>query len=360
MTPTASNKRKAVEHLFRYLDARPGPLLFVYERAFDAIVAEAKDYVKRTKREVEFLCVDGIAPSILYQRLTEADKFLCAYNLTFGTSLTDQVLVMTERATTLSLKAYTLADLSDAFFDVFQACPDQISLLNEKLIRTLQNSAELEVKNRDGTSLRISLDKSFDWVNIDGFTEAQFDLTCNLPVGEVATYSPHVNGVIYFTGSLLGTIPIGRKYGPIRKPIRIEIDNNIATNIECDNKQLQHDLAFCLYLDTYTNHVNEIGIGTNDSVRGELPGLNYKYEENHYGFHLGFGASLAQQNVTRLTPHHLDLIFNSAEIIIDGRLLFDGEFRLEHFPEADTNQPLRLSKRSCCGVYSNLPAGFCT
>src|ERR1043165_275791 len=293
------SRRKAIEHLFRYLDARPGRLLFAYEAAFRPIVEEAKQYLLESRQDVDFVPVEEYAASELYERLTAADKFLCAYNLTFREGLTERVLVMTERATTLSLRAYTIADLSAAFFDVFQSCPDRIKLLNVKLIRALQTSSEMEVTDPNGTNLRIKLNKSYDWVNIDGFTEAKFDLTCNLPVGEVATYSPSVNGVIEFTGSLLGTIPIGRKYGAVRAPIKIEIKDNVATRIECENKLLQDDLEFCLGFDSYTNHVNEVGIGTNDAVRGTLSGLNYKYEENHYGFHLGFGASLAQQNVTR-------------------------------------------------------------
>jgi aminopeptidase len=354
-----SKKRRAIEHLFRYLDARPGRLLFAYEATYQPIANEAILFARETGLDVDFLPVDECKPSDLFNHLTSAEKFLCAYNTTYGTGMSGNALIMTERATTLSLRAYTLADLSAAFFDVFQSCPDRIKSLNERLIRTLQHGRALTIRDPNGTHLEIQLDAAYDWVNLDGFNEAAFDLTCNLPIGEVATYSPSVNGLIRFSGALLGTIPIGRKYGAIHHPIVLEINNNCVTHVEAQNKQLQRDLEFCLFFDFYTNHVNEVGIGTNYVIRGPMTGLNYKYEENHYGFHLGFGASLAQQNVTRRTPHHLDLIFESATIALDGPILFDGDFRFEEFPESQSDSPLRLAARTCCGMLANISGESC-
>jgi leucyl aminopeptidase (aminopeptidase T) len=77
----------------------------------------------------------------------------------------------------------------------------------------------------------------------------------------------------------------------------------------------------------HTRNVCEIGFGTNRSIR-TLTGLNYSFEEKHYGFHLGFGATLAQQNVQRETDHHLDLLFSECILELDGRVVFDGEYRV--------------------------------
>ena len=79
-----------------------------------------------------------------------------------------------------------------------------------------------------------------------------------------------------------------------------------------------------------------------------IRGFNYKHEESRLGFHLGFGASLAQQNVERLTPHHLDLLLQDCRLYLDGVLLFDGEYRFDQFPEAIAETPLRTTSRSCC------------
>lgn len=345
-----TKQRVAIAHLFQYLDARPGRLLVAYEQAYLPIARALTLYARETGRDVDLLPVDKVAPAELFSRLTDAEKFLCAFNRTFGPGLSDRVLVMAERATTLSSRAYTLADMSAVFFDVFQACPDDIRLRNAQLIRILQQGRRLTITDPHGTWLEVELADDYDWVNMDCFSEADFDLTCNLPVGEVATYSPRVSGDVRFVGALLGTIPIGRKYGAVTTPIEFEIQANQVTRIVAQDSGLQRDLEFCLFFDDYTHLVNEIAVGTNPNVPDPLLGFNYKYEENRCGFHMGFGASLAQQNVERLTPHHLDLVFERSTVSLDGQVLFDGGYHIDRFPAASQDTPLRLAPRTCCGV----------
>jgi leucyl aminopeptidase (aminopeptidase T) len=194
----------------------------------------------------------------------------------------------------------------------------------------------------------VEFDEQYEWVNQDGYTEADYALTMNLPMGEVATYTPNVDGELVFVGGLLGTIPIGRKHGPVREPVRMHIVNGHLAELETADPVLQGDLEFCLHFDRYTSQVNEIGFGTNPAISGPVRGFNYKHEESRLGFHLGFGASLAQQNVERLTPHHLDFLLDDCEMFLDGRLLFDGDYHLEEFPEAVAGVPLRITSRSCC------------
>jgi leucyl aminopeptidase (aminopeptidase T) len=151
-----------------------------------------------------------------------------------------------------------------------------------------------------------------------------------------------------FAGGLLGTIPIGRKYGPIRQPIRLRIEAGKVIDLEVSDPGLRRDLEFCLYFDRYTSQVNEIGFGTNPAIRRPVRGYNYKHEESRMGFHLGFGASLAQQNVERLTPHHLDFLLEDCVMHLDGALLFDGSYHPDNFAAATSGDPLRLSARTCC------------
>ncbi len=345
------NNQLAVEHLFQYLDARPGRLLFAYESSYLPIVTAVRKFLQQKPHEVDFLVVEDCTPEVLFDKLSSAEKFLCAFNRTFGSGLTEQVKIMTERATTLGTRAYTLADLSAAFFGVFQTCPSDIQFLNRRLIRVLQQGKKLTITDQNGTHLEVALSPTYDWVNMDCFTELDFDLTVNLPVGEVATYSPKVEGELYFTGALLGTIPIGRKYGAVKKPIYFEISDNSVNRIRADDSNLQRDLEFCLYFDEYTHYVNEVAVGTNVAVPRPLLGFNYKYEENGFGFHMGFGASLAQMNVERLTPHHLDLVFESSKVVLDGEVLFDGKYHLDRFPASEVEVPLRLAARTCCGFF---------
>ena len=115
-----------------------------------------------------------------------------------------------------------------------------------------------------------------------------------------------------FIGGLLGTIPIGRKYGPITRPIHLRIEDGRLTELSTDDERLLADLRFCFEFDHYTGQVNEIGFGTNTSITGPLRGFNYKHEESRLGFHLGFGASLAQQNVETLNEAKVTRIVTTA------------------------------------------------
>lgn len=342
---------RAINHFFQYLDARPGRPLLAYVQDFAPVVDAMAEYVAITGEEIDFLPVERCSIEELYNRLTGAEKFVCAFNPTFGPGLTDYVRTMIERVTTLSVRAYTVTDMSAAFFTTLQSDPRAIQSLNARLIRVLQSASEMTITTQSGSRLVIDLSSEYNWVNMDCFTEADYDLPCNLPVGEVATYSPSVNGTVSFMGGLLGTIPIGRKYGAITEPVHLEIVDNRVTRIDTGNPALKRDLEYCLFFDEHTSSVNEIALGTNDAIPRRILGFNYKYEENRVGFHLGFGASLAQQNVTRLTPHHLDFIFDDAVVAVDGVTLFDGEYRLHRFSASDGDEPLRLSHRSCCGFH---------
>lgn len=341
--------RRACAHLFQYLNMRPGVPLVAYEPAFQPVVDALLVYASELNLPLEVLDVTTVSVSDLDARLEAADKFLCAYNRTFGTGFAPYIDVMAQYTIDRAAHSYTITDMSKAFFGVFQECPTDIVALNAALIRILQAGRNLVVTDSHGSRLEAELRPEYDWVNMDGFSEADFDLTCNLPVGEVASYSTRVNATLRFAGSLLGTIPIGRKYGYVEDPIEIDIAGGKVTRLKCSSSALQRDLEFCLYWDAHTSTVNELGFGTNGSVLPPLLGFNYKYEENRKGFHLGFGASLAQQNVERLTPHHLDMLFADSQMELDGELLFDGtSYRLDAFPAATSGAPLRVAAASCC------------
>lgn len=344
-------KIKAVEHLFTYLDARKGDLIIFYEKSYEPVMKAIREFLDiNDRKDVIINRVNDYSGEEIFKILTESEKFLCAFNPTWDVGFSTKMDIMSERAMEHAYKAYTLSDMSAVFFDVFQACPHIIKELNKRLIRCFQTGHEMIITDNNGSCITVHLDDSYDWVNMDCFSEVDFNLTCNLPVGEVATYAPKVNGEIFFTGAVLGTIPIGRNHGVIKDPVYFKIIDNAITEIKTSNKKLLEDLETCLYFDKYTHLVNEIAVGTNYGVPAPLKGFNYKYEENQFGFHIGFGASLAQQNVERLTPHHLDLVFDNSTVHLDGKLLFDGDYHLDNFPASEIDMPLRLAKQSCCTI----------
>jgi leucyl aminopeptidase (aminopeptidase T) len=299
----------------------------VYERAYSNIVEALRQYANGEGREVRTLAVEPLDDRELFDLLSGADKFVCAFNRQYRPGLAPHVRVMIERATTLAGRAYTLSDLSDVFFEVFQVSPDRIADLNRRIHAAVRGRAAMRITDTNGTDLHVGLSDRYEWVHIDGFVDAALELTVNLPPGEIATYSDDVHGVIRFRGGLLGTIPIGRKYGFIDEPITFVIEHNRVVSVHARDPHLQQDLEFCLDFTPQTRAVCEIGLGTHPAIRS-LCGLNYTYEEKHYGFHLGLGASLAQQNVERVTEHHLDLLFAESRVVVDGQLLFDGEYHV--------------------------------
>lgn len=315
--------RRAAGHLLDYLDGRPGRPLVAYEADY-AYVARALSAVAAERgTHIELLAVEGVAPEELRRCLASADKFLCAFNRRYQNGFDERVRLLIEYATSRAERAFTLSDISDDFIRIFQVPPARITDLNRRVAARLSEAREVRVTDPAGTDLHIGLSRAYEIVHIDGFSESAHGLTVNLPPGEVATYSDSVRGVIRFRGGLLGTIPIGRKYGFIDEPVTLYIEDGRVVHVECKDAALLEDLYFCLDLTPFTRNVCEIGFGTHPAIR-ELKGLNYTFEEKHHGFHLGFGATLAQQNVERVTDHHLDLLFADARVEADGAVLFDG------------------------------------
>lgn len=328
MQPQRDPRRtRAANHLLDYLEVRAGTLTALYESAYQDIIAELLIAAEQRGSHVRAYNVDNINLDEITQILDRAEKFLCAFNNHYANGIDDKIRRMIQFGVERSSCAYTLTDISDVFWDIFQVPPSTICAINQKLAEALNHGHILHVKDDCGTDLRIVLRREYDIIHIDGYQDAALDLTVNLPPGEVATYSDDVSGTIWFQGGLLGTIPIGRKHGLIIEPVGFKLVNNRISDVYCKDDGLRNDILYCLDFSAFTRNICEIGFGTHPAIR-ELLGLNYTYEEKHYGFHIGFGATLAQQNVQRETDHHLDLLFSDCTLSLDGRIIFDGEYQL--------------------------------
>lgn len=320
-------RTRAADHLLDYLEARAGALTVLYEPSYQDIIAELLVTSERRGSIIQSHSIERLSLDEITEILNGAEKFLCAFNNHYANGVDDKIRCMIQFGVERASCAFTLTDISEVFWDIFQIAPSAICAISRKVAEALSQATNLHVKDNRGTDLLIVLRPEYDIVHIDGFQDAALDLTVNLPPGEVATYSDDVSGVIWFCGGLLGTIPIGRKYGQITEPVGFKLVKNRITEVYCQNEGLRNDLLFCLDFSSFTRNVCEIGFGTHPAIR-DIHGLNYTYEEKHYGFHIGLGATLAQQNVQRETDHHLDLLFADCTLTLDGKVVFDGEYRL--------------------------------
>lgn len=320
--PTAD----ALAHFARYLANPTGECLFVFEPAYRHIARGLAAAGGPVDDIVEIACLDAasVGPDALSEMLGTSPVCF-AFDRRYGTSRTRIGERLAELARNRQQLTFTLCDCADRFDQLFAVPPERITELNRGLLaRLIGTEGTMHVKDGNGTDLYIELSSEYDWVSIDGFEERRHDLTINLPPGEVATFPASVNGSVQFTGALLGTIPIGRKHGYVSEPVTLTIEASRVVEIRAADDALRRDLEFCLRHAPFADHVCEIGLGTHPAIRS-LVGLNYTFEEKHYGFHMGFGASLAQQNVERVTDHHLDLLFDRCVVEVGGEILFDGD-----------------------------------
>lgn len=323
MTPGANDARfVAASHLAMYLDNDSGAVLFAHAEPYADIAAACEIACRR--RGIDFISRPAEQGSLseLTSTLAAHPAVCLAFNRTYGASPPESTRALIEAARERKGLTWTLADVAHRFDQIFAVPPEEIVASNTALRERARTWKHLVVRSPTGTALEIELSPRYEWVSIDGFEERAAGLVVNLPPGEIATYPAQISGTIRFVGALLGTIPIGRKHGLINAPLEIVIDDGAVGEVR-GSGSLPDDVRFCLSVSEHAGLVCEVGLGTHPAIRS-LEGLNYSYEEKHYGFHVGFGAALAQQNVERITDHHLDLLFADAVIEADGVVVFDG------------------------------------
>lgn len=205
-------------------------------------------------------------------------------------------------------------DYGPYFRAAFSIAPQRIDELNSRLIDIAGSATHLAFSNGKGSWLGATLRSARKWTSVNG--RGNFDLV----PGEIATHCDDINACVQFTGTFLGTIPFAIKYGVIAAPVTIVVEQSRVVRIASDNAALKRDLESYLSAHPSNSTIEELGIGTNEGVRG-LYGRNAGFEERHCGLHLGLGGGAKGS-------HHLDLIFDSGTIQFDERIVFDGEYRI--------------------------------
>ena len=219
-----------------------------------------------------------------------------------------------------------LLDIDTKLFnEAFKESPNVLRQRNRKILDAVSKSSMLKVTNKAGTNLEMTWQTEYGWMCHDGFDGWQYEF----PPGEVYARPQNVQGTLVLCAAMLGTIPIGRKYGLLKRPeVTLFIEKSKIVSISAKNTALMEDLEFCLSTDESTATAEEIGIGTNGGIK--LRGLNYPSEERFLGLHLGFGAPVPRPDfVERATDHHLDFILPDITLVAGDTMIFDsGRFVL--------------------------------
>jgi hypothetical protein len=214
----------------------------------------------------------------------------------------------------------------DTFVRIFSVDPQLIRHINQALLAITNRASEWRVTSRLGTDLTVQLDKT-TWPLIDynGFGELDYEL----PPGEILTHPASVDGSLVLAGLMIGTLPIGRKYGCLEQPLlRIEFEGGTVQRVHSPVEELQTDVRFCLSVEDGLTKVGEVATGTHIGMSG-VTGLNYEYEERYPGFHLGLGVSQVDEAIggQRQSEHHLDFVLlNSTISFGDVCVMQDGQF----------------------------------
>jgi hypothetical protein len=173
--------------------------------------------------------------------------------------------------------------------------------------------ARISYSSESGQESALELDcGGVKWVMQTGFEETDYVL----PSGEVATCPKSVEGVVAPGGWIIGTLPLGAKYGRISPgEIALRFSGGQIISVSGTNRELCADVEMLLTRIPSLLNVSEVAVGmslgvANAAAEAAQP-VGHLWHERHFGFHMGLGARLPETDHPHLasTGHHLDLVF---------------------------------------------------
>ena len=220
-----------------------------------------------------------------------------------------------------SERLWLLPDVNDSLFDaLFAASLDELRALGDALLTRLRGVENVRLIGPGDTELTVLVSRDERaWHSFVGGTCEHL-----LPAGEVAARPLSVDGLLDFTGSMIGTVPFGQKYGLIRLgDLRLEFRESRVVSLGGSHASLVADLECLIGTWPCVGVAGEIGIGFHPAVR-VLTGRGYQWEERHRGVHLALGSELEENlrtNEERSCQHHIDLVLDQtdAKTFIAGR-----------------------------------------
>lgn len=198
---------------------------------------------------------------------------------------------------------------------------EQVQIAIAKLYKILKKAKTIKVTDPFGTDLTVKLSPKLRWVPCDGQITKAGEWS-NLPEGEIFTCPGLVDGSVaaWVIGDHFD------KYGVLKEPLMINIENNLISKVSSQNKTLEKE--FIDYVSQYENgnRVGEFAIGALLGLT-ELTG-NLLQDEKFPGVHMAFGHSYPEKTGAKWDcPSHVDVIPLQVTIEIDHEVIMrDGAF----------------------------------
>jgi len=283
-------------------------LNIIYTDEYEALAASVFHHLK-SSFNVSIQKIHTIFDDNLEKAILEKDVFLLFYTMPWN-ELKKYYVTVRPLLKRYHDRSYIVRDCLNDFEHIYATPFSEINRINSGLIQLGANTKKVVIKNALGTELEFLFEQHSPWRNIDGT-----NIPNEIVPSEVSNYTSLVNGRVVFTGTLLSLVPIGKKYGQIKDPITLHIENGFIKNISCSNADLQSDLLKIYDYCEGNREIVELGIGTNSGV--QTKGMSAPFEERKAGFHLGTGGYQPKSQ-------HIDFIFDDSEIYFDGNCVFSN------------------------------------
>jgi len=205
----------------------------------------------------------------------------------------------------------------------------KIKKFTEKLRKKLVDTETVRVQNEQGTDIEATFSDEYNWVPSTGVYKEK-GYWGNLPDGEVYTVPLTMEGKLVVDGMLGDHFPNKFGHEELQEtPVIIEVENNgkpRATEIRCENKELEKEVKDYLSRSECTSIVGEFGMGTNIFLEGFTN--NSLLDEKYPGVHIAFGDPLGTETKADWScPEHLDMILTKTNVWLDEeKVIEDGEY----------------------------------
>ncbi len=175
----------------------------------------------------------------------------------------------------------------------------------EKLMRILEGTVQIELRNPFGTDLRLSTrERSF-------FTDTKLDWKTmkwmNLPTGEVLV-APVENSL---SGRLVCDVAVGG-VGPIKAPVEIAVKHGRAVKVASKNKGILKHVHETFATDEWSSTVGEFAFGINPKAR--LIEEFLETEKILGTVHIAFGDNLDYPGGKNPSQNHMDFLISSPTV----------------------------------------------
>ncbi len=205
----------------------------------------------------------------------------------------------------------------------------KIKEFTERLRKKLVDIETITVRNEQGTDVKATFSDVYDWVPSTGIYQEE-GYWGNLPDGEIYTVPAEMEGKLVIDGMLGDHFPNRYKHEDLQKtPVIIEVENKEkprATEVRCENKDLEKELKDYISRSECTSIVGEFGMGTNLFLDGFTN--NSLLDEKYPGVHVALGDPLGLDTGADWScPEHLDMILTKTHVWFDDeKVIEEGEY----------------------------------